>query len=151
MRVDRTQLAGQGKEVDGRLRPPLWGGDLLRCGPHPSSILMGKPDQDLSHLETLLQVASACRRSGECFGGCRGSPKEVSPHQTCSQGSWLSLRPWRHSWPHRGGRIPGLGNQQSRPWSGAPPALAPLEMPSLAREQQGLQREEAVSLRMEST
>lgn len=85
------------------------------------------------------------------FWQVQGSPKEVSPHQTCSQDSWPSLRPWRHSWPHRGGCIPGLGNQQSRPWPGAPPASASLEMPSLAREQQGLEREEAFSLRMEST
>ena len=94
--------------MDGRLRPPLWGGDLLRCGPHPSSILMGKPDQDLSHLETLLQVASACRRWGAVFWRVQGEPEGgLSPPdlqsgqlaQPQALASLLATQRWPHPWP----------------------------------------------------
>lgn len=36
--------------ANGWLRPPLWGGDLLRCWPHPLSTLMGKPEKNPNHL-----------------------------------------------------------------------------------------------------
>lgn len=61
---------------------------------------------------------SACRRLGGLF--CMDGEAEVPPHQTCSPGRLAQPQAWPHSWLRW--LHPGLGNQQSRPWPGAPPA-----------------------------
>lgn len=115
MKVDRTQLAGQGEEVDGRLRPTL-GRDLLGCGPHPLSILMGKPDQDLSHLDNSLGGGFCLQEVGGLFWQVQ-EPEEVSPPPDLQSGQLAQPPGHRiHSWPHRGGR--------PQPWKPAEQALA---------------------------
>lgn len=84
------------------------GGDLLGCGPHPLSILMGKPDQDLSHLDNSLgggfclqEVGgSVLAGAGEPEGGL--SPPDLQSGQLAQPqalASLLATQRWLHPWP----------------------------------------------------